>query len=404
MSRFLEVQEENKRRRERILEGKFNCLPFPFVRFRKKYPGVEQGKLIIISANQKVGKSKLADYLFIYEPLFYMIEHPELKVKVLYFSLEMSAKEKYNEFLCHLLWRLDGIHIDTRRLRSVDEPCDEKILQLLESEKYQKYIQAYENMVIFNDTDKNPTGIKIFCWEYAKKHGKFNYITVETENPITGEKEERKVYDPIKPYTQDDEEEYRFIIMDNAANVVVEKGLKDQREAIERVSKDGIELKKKLNYIYVLIQHQAQATEGLEAIKMDMMIPSAAGLGNNKETSRDVNCLMGLYNPEKYGKKEYLGYNLTKLKNFCRFLVISEDRDYGAGGSICPLFFDGAVSAFAELPLPNDTAELERVYQYINKINSKNTLLFMHNKKSSKRFAKRKRKKYLCSPFNKSRS
>ena len=158
MSRFLDILEENKLRRERIIEGKYNCLPFPFERFRKVYPGVEQGKFIIITANQKVGKSKLADYLFIYEPLFYMIDHPELRVKVLYFSLEMSAKEKYNEFLCHLLGRLDRVHIDTRRLRSVDKPCDPHIFELLESERYQKYIHAYEEMVIFNDTDKNPTG------------------------------------------------------------------------------------------------------------------------------------------------------------------------------------------------------------------------------------------------------
>ena len=54
MSRFDEVQAENKARRKRIEEGKFNCLPLPFERFRKVYPGVEQGKYIILTANQKV--------------------------------------------------------------------------------------------------------------------------------------------------------------------------------------------------------------------------------------------------------------------------------------------------------------------------------------------------------------
>ena len=54
MSRFSEVQEENKLRRERVIEGKYNCLPFPFPRFRKVYPGVERGKYLILTANQKV--------------------------------------------------------------------------------------------------------------------------------------------------------------------------------------------------------------------------------------------------------------------------------------------------------------------------------------------------------------
>lgn len=363
MSRFEEIQEENKLRRERIIEGKYNCLPFPFKRFRKVYPGVEQGKFVIITANQKVGKSKLADFLFIYEPLFYMMEHPELKVKVIYFSLEMSAKEKFNEFECHLLKRLDKIQIDTRRLRSVDKPCDPRIFELLESERYQKYIKAYEDMVIFNDTDKNPTGIRKFYRDYALKHGHYNYVTIQVPNELTGEMEDKKVLDPINPYTQDDEEEYRIIILDNAANIATEKGYDTLFKAIEKVSKDGIIAKKQLKYIFVLIQHQAQAQEGIENLKLDQMEPSAAGLGDNKTTSRDVNCIMGLYNPSKFNKKEHLGYNILRLKDNGRFLKFLEDRDYGAGGSICPLFFDGATSFFKELPLITEKELLESCYK-----------------------------------------
>jgi hypothetical protein len=364
MSRFEEVQRENELRRERLLSGKYNCLPFPFKRFRKIYPGIEQSKYLIITANQKVGKSKLADYLFIYEPLFYMMEHPELKVKVLYFSLEMSAKEKYNEFLCHLLSRLDRKHIDTRELRSVDRPCDPAIFELLESERYQKYISAFENIVIYNDTDKNPTGINKFCRDYAMAHGHMNYVTYQEKNEFTGEMESKRKIDPIKPYTQDDEDEYRFIIIDNAANLSEEKGCRDERDTIRKMSKYGITLKKQLNYIFVLIQHQAQSQEGIENIKLDRMMPTSDGLGNNKETSRDLNCMIGLYNPAKFGKKEYLGYNILRLKNCGRFLNIIEDRDYGAGGNICPLFFDGAISTFRELPLPTEKEDLEKFYKY----------------------------------------
>ena len=289
MGRFEEVQAENIGRRERLVEGKYNCLPLPFERFKKVYPGFEQGKFLLITANQKIGKSKLADFLFIYEPLFYSMDHPELKVKVIYFSLEMSAKEKYNEFLCHLLARLDRIHIDTRRLRSVDAPCDPHIFELLESERYQKYIKAYEDMVIFNDTDKNPTGIRKFYRNYAMEHGHLNYITTQEPNDITGEMEEKRVINPINPYTQDDPDEYRFIILDNAANVSTEKDYETLRAAIEKVSKDGIIAKKQLNYIFVLIQHQAQSQEGIENIKLNRMEPTADGLGDNKTTSRDLN-------------------------------------------------------------------------------------------------------------------
>lgn len=375
MSRFEEVQAENKARRERIEAGKFNCLPLPFERFRRVYPGVEQGKFIIITANQKVGKSKLADYLFIYDPLFNMIEKGGPKVKVIYFSLEMSAKEKYNEFLCHLLARLDKIHIDTRELRSVDHPCDPHYFELLESERYQKYIKAYEDMVIFNDTDKNPTGIRKFYRNYAMEHGHLNYITTQELNDITGEMEEKRVINPINPYTQDDPDEYRFIILDNAANVSTEKDYETLRAAIEKVSKDGIIAKKQLNYIFVLIQHQAQSQEGIENIKLNRMEPTADGLGDNKTTSRDLNCLMGLFNPAKFleqmDQPMYKGYNIARLKNNCRIFKILDDRDYGAGGCYVGLFFDGAISAFTELPLPHEKERLEKFYRLAERLDAR---------------------------------
>jgi hypothetical protein len=304
-----------------------------------------------------------------------MMEHPELKVKVLYFSLEMSAKEKYNEFLCHLLSILDKIHIDTRELRSVDKPCDPHIFELLESERYQKYIKAYENMVIFNDTDKNPTGIRKFYRDYALQHGHYNYTTIKVPNEITGDMDDKRVIDPIKPYSQDDEDEYRIIILDNAANVSTEKNYENQRAAIEKVSKDGIVAKKQLNYIFVLIQHQAQSQEGVENIKLGRMRPTADGLGDNKTTSRDLNCLMGLYNPAKFLEEMkqdvYKGYNIARLKNYCRFLEIIDDRDYGAGGCFIGLFFDGAISTFKELPLPDNKAELEKFYKYAEFLDSR---------------------------------
>lgn len=43
-----------RERRERALSGKFNCIPWPFDRFRNYVPGTEKAKYIIYTANQKV--------------------------------------------------------------------------------------------------------------------------------------------------------------------------------------------------------------------------------------------------------------------------------------------------------------------------------------------------------------
>ena len=130
-------------KRERVLSGKINSIPLPFKRFRATYPGAERGRYILITANQKIGKSKLSDFLFMYEPFFYYLEHPnELRLKVIYFTLEINKEDKMNEFYCHLLWKLNRIRLSTGDLKSVDKdnPLDINIINLLKSEKYQYYL------------------------------------------------------------------------------------------------------------------------------------------------------------------------------------------------------------------------------------------------------------------------
>jgi hypothetical protein len=44
------------KRRERILEGKINCIPWNLPRFEQDSPGIEQGKYYLFTANSKVGE------------------------------------------------------------------------------------------------------------------------------------------------------------------------------------------------------------------------------------------------------------------------------------------------------------------------------------------------------------
>lgn len=364
MSKFESILKDLELRRNRAINGLYNCIPLAFPRFRQFLPGTEMAKYIIITANQKVGKSKLCDFMYVYDPLFFMMDHPNLKVKVLYFSLEISPKEKYIEFLCHLLYRLDGIEISTKDLKSIDKdnPVSDKILKLLKTDRYQTYIKRFEDMVEYFDI-KNPTGINKACREYALNHGHLNKKTIKIKGPL-GEDMDRDILDELNPYTPDDPEEYRIIILDNASNLMSESGL-NKRETIEKMSKYAITLRDQLKYTFVLIQHQAQDKEGNESFKLNRLKPSSDGLADSKTTSRDANLVIGLYSPFKYGLREYEGYDITKLRDNVRFMEVIEDRDYGANGQICPLYFDGAVSSFAELPRAQDKEKMDKMYKFV---------------------------------------
>ena len=74
---FNRVYNDIKRRREKILSGKINCIPCTFPRFSTEWPGIEQSKYYLISAQQKVGKTQFADKMFLYDPFFYAFNNPD---------------------------------------------------------------------------------------------------------------------------------------------------------------------------------------------------------------------------------------------------------------------------------------------------------------------------------------
>lgn len=226
------------------------------------------------------------------------------------------------------------------------------------------------------------------CRDYALSHGHLNFKEVDVVDSLNGKVSKMEVVDSDNPYTPDDPEEYRIVIVDNASNLALESGMK-KMENIDKLAKYGITLRNQLKYIFVLIQHQAQAQEGIENQKLNKIKPSSDGLADCKTTTRDANFVLGLYSPYKYGLREYEGYDITKFGNHIRFMEVIEDRDYGANNNICPLYFDGATSFFSELPRADDKVGIEKVYKFMdNNKTKKSSVLMMMIGKLTKIFNK----------------
>ena len=123
-------------------------------------------------------------------------------------------------------------------------------------------------------------------------------------------------------------------------------------------------MRNKYKYIPVLIQQQALSQESNENYRLNKLKPTIDGLGEAKVTSRDFDIIFGLFSPERYGIPTFEGYDIKAFRDNIRFLEIIASRE-GGGGTMCPLYFDGAVNFFKELPLPNQSDELNSVYEVI---------------------------------------
>ena len=351
-----------EKRRENVLKGGVNCIPFPFKRFRSEVPGVEQGQYIVITAAQKSGKSQIANFLYVFNVLDYAFLNPNrCSVHIIYFSLEEAIQRVIERYMSYLLYKLDGIHIAPADLRSTstDFPVDKKVLDLLKSKKYQERLKFFEKCVEFDTENTNPTGILRVCEAYAKSVGKYES---HKQKSNSGSGKDVEVFDS---YQQNDPNHYKIVVVDHIGLVDKEQGFKT-KDAIDKASEYFVKyLRNRYNYTCVVIQQQASEAEGLEAIKAKRMVPSAATVGDSKYTMRDCDIAFGLFDPSKFGLKEYMGYTIQDesglgLRTNARFLNVIANRN-GEMGGICPLFFDGAVCYFEELPKPKDV-EIENFY------------------------------------------
>ena len=200
---------------------------------------------------------------------------------------------------------------------------------------------------------------------YALEHGKIHKRKIETKPGVFIEVED--YYEPNDP------EEYVICIIDHIGLISTEKN-KDTgmpmslHESIGKLSSDYlIKLRNRFGYIPVVIQQQAAAQESVENKRSNKLKPSLDGLGDNKLTQRDANVILGLFSPFRHEIEDYHGYNVRTFRDNIRFLEILGGREGGAG-TTCPLYFDGAVNYFKELPRPDDKSSMERVYQTLQMI------------------------------------
>ena len=371
-------------KRNNRIEGKYNCIPFSdnFPRLSKFLPGIIKGVQYIVTANSGVGKTQLAKYLFVKTPYDFIKNHPEskLKLKILYFALEESKQEFINTMIVVYLAEKHGIFIDVLELESMyDSPLDSSILEKIKEGK--EYFEDLFNSVDVIDSVSNPYGIYKYCREYSNNNGSHYWTQLsnvdDKDRKFITHEEYEKLTDLTKRnwkyshYVPNDENEYVIVLTDHISLLQPENNTTlHQTMGNWSANYCRKQLTKHWNYVVVNIQQQAAANEDVEHYKANKLEPSLSSLGDNKLTARDSLVVIGLFAPDRYEVKKYLGYDIEKMKDNFRSLIILKNR-IGKPNLKLGLYFDGAINKFKELPEPHDTERLKRVYQTIENRNKK---------------------------------
>lgn len=105
----------------------------------------------------------------------------------------------------------------------------------------------------------------------------------------------------------------------------------------------------------------------LDAFKANKIRPTQKGCADSQDPAKDCDVMLGITNPYSFEMKEYLKYDITKLKSYARFLEVVLGRD-GESNAILGLYFDGATGYYEPLPKWDNLTEMEKKYNLIRSI------------------------------------
>jgi hypothetical protein len=378
MSTFQRVKQElieNKKVRE---QGGYTCIPFVLLpELGNVIPGIQKKKYSLCTASSKVGKSKLAQFLFVYNPYTFVTTHKtDITLKVIYNSLEVSKEEIIAQYLSYRLYVDHKIIIAPDKLRSNFQNyiLSNSLMELINT--YDDEMARFESMVLINDVSKNPFGIYNRVRQYAYDNGVHldkKGVKIDKADLLSNNTEVRdKAIFSIDSYKPNNPNEYVIIITDHLSLLHSEKGggLWDTMGYFS--SKYCLHMRDRWSYHIVNVQQQASDQEKQQfTFKGDSVIaklrPTTDGLADNKTTQRDVDLMFGLFAPHRYKIPRYEGYDIDKLGDNYREFMVMLNRS-GTGFINSDLYFNGACNYFKTLPSADKMTEEN--YRNIKKLNN----------------------------------
>lgn len=273
------------KRKENLANGNVNCIPSPLVEFRSQFPGIERGQYILVSGTQKSGKTQFSSFMFIFQPILYAFSHGDIiRLKIFYVPLEETPETITMRFMSYLLYVLSGqkIRISPKELQSTMKEISDDILNLLESDEYQKRLKFFQDSIVWVESS-NPTGIYKQVLTYMSEHGKRIMKKGKVTDAVTKEVHEINVFDHYEP---NDPNEYVIVYTDHISLLSQEAGM-DLRNTINKFSSYMVELRNRYSVTPIVIQQQSTETQGLEAFKLNRLRPSVSGLSDSKYPARD---------------------------------------------------------------------------------------------------------------------
>jgi energy-coupling factor transporter ATP-binding protein EcfA2 len=324
--------------------------------------GTHKGRYYLIGADSGVGKTTLADFMYVIKA-YESAKQLGRKVYFFYYSFEISLEEKKARWASYYIFQLYGILIPADYIQG-------RMPGLMVSDLHMTYIRrAYlyieeilKHMIVVEDP-VHPT--KIFHDLIDHHYEKIGKVLRHTAHDPK-KKGAMKGWIPNKG----EEDSMTFIIIDHVALLASEQGF-DTKQTIDLMSKYFVTLRNMFGLTEIVIQQfntDITSTYRMNKKGEPVVKPQRIDFGDSRYTFRDANVVLGIIKPMIYDIPDYCGYDITKLREYFIAVYLMKNR-HGKSQRMLPMLLEG-VSGFAEdLPVtPNIDIVMNPYFEKVIKL------------------------------------
>lgn len=320
--------------------------------------GIQKKTYYLLMGTSGAGKSSYALYSFIYRPLK---DNPNGNFKIVYFSLEMSARKLLAKLLSLYLYETYSIVIPYKKLMSWQEILDSETYNYVLKGK--EWLNEITKKLVIYDKSLNRDSFYRTMMNVLEDEGRFE----ESEDGF------RKIYIPNDP------DKLILGVLDHV-NLSQPKPGEDKKSEIDAISARAVRLREVCGASFLFIQQENRNSASMDRRKADMTECSSEDLKDTGNTFNDCEVCIGVYFPLKHKLKtchEYVIINDIKgdsfkgLRDRYRGLCLIKNRE-GESEKYVSVNFFGEIGLFRELPKA-DTISDYSPYMRLNRHKEENS-------------------------------
>lgn len=343
-------------------KGKNFGLDSGLIKVNEHLYGIQRARYYLIGAESGVGKTTLADYMFVLSA-WRSARKAGRRIKIFYFSFEIGSTDKLARWVSYVLWTRFGQRLPSDYIlgRIAGVPVTDEHLQNIR----QAYAEVEEMMkdVILVERSMTPTQIYNVMVDFYSKNGTVTREEVSKADKLKGIQGEAVTWVPGPVIVDADV----IMIGDHIALTEDEPG-KSQKITIDLMSRYCVKLRNLFKTTIVWIQQfstdlMQQSRQLAQRKVVTYTVPTRLDFGDSKATFRDADVVFGLV---QIGRElsAFHGWSLDRQGGLglnAILNVIMKNR-YGTPSRTVPLFLDGVTGMAEDLPVEDVTPETRAAY------------------------------------------